>query len=182
MKNPHSNLGFNEETKGEECTLAAVQLRKAWSPSRSFLALLSLSLLLPILSPSQATDFAYENLEGQRVSISDWPAFIITSQSETDLKDALRCATRVSSLEHAPHWLIDFAWPQATAVKRRAAKRLLKSSFMKSRSAVLERSRSQDSLIVLIDNDGTVLWSSLSYPIDEDWKTALDILRANRAE
>lgn len=150
--------------------------------ARSLLLSISLSLPLSIPTTTNASEFIYQNLEDQQISITTWPAFIITSQSEADLKDALRCATQVSSLAQKPHWLIDFAWPQSTAVKRRVAKRLLKSAFMKTHSAILENSPSVNSLIVLIDNENTVLWDSDSYPSDDDWNIALDIIDASRAE
>ena len=141
-----------------------------------------LSLLLSLPTPTSAAEFTYQNLEDQHVTIKTWPAFIITSQSEADLKDALRCATQVSSIAPKPHWLIDFAWPQSTTVKRRVAKRLLKSAFMKAHSTILENSPSHNSIIVLINNENTVLWNSESYPSDDDWKIALDIIDASRAE
>jgi hypothetical protein len=34
----------------------------------------------------------------------------------------------------------------------------------------------------LIDNENTVLWDSDSYPSDDDWNIALDIINASRAE
>ena len=150
--------------------------------ARSLLLSISLSLPLSIPTTTNASEFIYQNLEDQQISITTWPAFIITSQSEADLKEALRCATQVSSLVQKPHWLIDFAWPQSTAVKRRVAKRLLKSAFMKTHSAILENAPSVNSLIVLIDNENTVLWHSDSYPSDDDWNIALDIINASRAE
>lgn len=150
--------------------------------TKSLLLSISLSLPLSIPTTTNASEFIYQNLEDQQISITTWPAFIITSQSREDLKEALRCATQISSLASKPHWLIDFAWPQSASVKRRVAKRLLKSAFMKTHSAILENSPSVNSLIALIDNEKTVLWNSHSYPSDDDWKIALDIIDASRAE
>ncbi|MBT5814050.1 MAG: hypothetical protein HOI15_06820 [Opitutales bacterium] len=147
----------------------------------SLLLSLSLSLSLPPAN-ANANEVVYQNLKGQTVTISHWPAFIITSQSQEDLKDALRCATQVSSLSQKPHWLIDFAWPHSTAVKRRIAKTRIESAFMKTHSAILENSPSNDSLIILIDNQNNVLWNSRTYPSGDDWKKALDIIDASRAE
>jgi len=149
--------------------------------SLSLPSLLLLSLVHSIPS-THAADFTYKNLNDQNITVSHWPAFVLTSRSEADLKDALRCATLVSSLDGKPHWLIDFAWPQPAAIKRRAAKRLLKSDFMKAHSTILKRPTSSDSLVALIDTHGNVLWSSPSDPSDDDWQIALDILHSIRAE
>lgn len=148
------------------------------------LLFLSLFFLLSFTIPAStnATEFTYQNLENQTVTVSHWPAFIITSQSREDLKEALRCATQVSSLSQKPHWLIDFAWPQPNAVKRRIAKKLLKSAFMKTHSAILEKSPSSDFLIALVDDQQTVLWNSNMYPSDNDWEKVLGIIDASRAE
>ena len=143
--------------------------------------LLSLSFLLSI-PYAHAAELAYRNLNDQEIAIEQWPAFIITSQSEDKLSDALRCASFIDSADPKPHWLIDFAWPQSAAIKRRIAAKLLKSDFMKTHSTILEDSISNDSLVALINANREILWSSPSYPSDEDWQIALDILRANRAE
>ena len=158
------------------------------SPTKSFLrtsvpfvvktpfASVALFLLLaPSLIPfsARAAEFSYENLEGQIVSIDSQPVFIITTKSESDLKDALRCASYIESLANKPNWVIDLAWPQSEFAKRLAAKRLIKSEFMKRRCAILDDSRSPRNLVALLDSRGVTVWNSATYPSDTDWESAL---------
>ncbi len=134
------------------------------------------------MSPLIASDFEYRSLDGQKRTISEWPAFVITSKAEADLKDALRFATLLASLEARPHWLIDFAWPRSTISKRLAAKTLLKSAFMKAHSTVLEEQIPNTDFISLVSHQRQILWSSSTYPSDEDWQRALAILEASTSD
>lgn len=122
---------------------------------------------------AQAAEFSYENLEGQVVSIESQPLFIITTKSESDLKDALRCASYLESLANKPKWVIDLAWPQSEFAKRLAAKRLIKSEFMRERCAILDESISPRNLVALLNAKGETIWNSASYPSDNDWDVAL---------
>lgn len=125
----------------------------------------------------RAAEFSYENLEGQVVSIDSQPVFIITTKSESDLKDALRCASYIESLANKPNWVIDLAWPQSEFAKRLAANRLIKSEFMRERCAILDDSHSLRNLVALVDAKGETVWNSKAYPSDTDWENALAKLR-----
>lgn len=125
-----------------------------------------------------AQEFTCKTLDGEYLTINEWPIFLITSRSKEDLDDALRCASLVSSLESTP-WLLDFAWPGSRYAKRTVASAFLKSGFLKSHSTILEKPPSDAPLISLVDSNFNIIWRSLSYPNDEDWVQAEKIL--NRA-
>ncbi len=138
--------------------------------------LLCLAFLGGAIPPTDAQEFSCETLDGGRFTVSEWPFFIITSQSEEDLSESLRCASLISSLE-SPQWLIDFAWPQNVRVKRMAARSLLKRPFMRSRSTILERPIRNAPLIALVNSNFEVIWSCDSYPSADDWAQALETYR-----
>jgi hypothetical protein len=137
------------------------------------------ALMLSLLAKeTYAQEFTCKTLDGEYLTINEWPIFIITSRSQEDLKDALQCASLVSSLETSP-WLLDFAWPGNEYAKRNAASAFLKSAFMKSHSTILENAPADAPLISLVDSNFEIIWCSLAYPNEEDWDQAMRIL--NRA-
>lgn len=144
-------------------------------PAPLFLLLLLALSFHP--TATRAAEFTYENLNGKRIAISNEPFFILTTRSDSDLKDALRCASYLEGLNERPRWLIDLAWPQSETAKRMATKRLLKSELMKERSAILEQPTLENALVALIDDEGRTIWSSESYPSDRDWEQALTAFR-----
>lgn len=122
----------------------------------------------------EEASFRFESFSGNTVSIDRQPVFIITTHSEKDLKEALRCATLASSQQGA-FWVINFAWEQSSEIKRRAASKLLKEDFMKSRSTVLGPEYRLAARMILIEPNGAVSWSCKSFPSDEEWTQALSI-------
>ena len=125
-----------------------------------------------------AQEFTCKTIDGEYLTINEWPIFLITSRSQEDLHESLRCASLVSSLESRP-WLLDFAWPGNSYAKRTVASAFLKSGFLKSHSTILEKNPSDAPLLSIVDSNFNIIWCSLSYPNDEDWIQAKKIF--NRA-
>ncbi len=141
--------------------------------------MLLLSLLCFFAHETIAQEFTCKTFNGEKLTISEWPIFLITSHSQEDLNETLRCASLVSSLE-SPIWLIDFAWPGSERAKRIAANAFLKSEYMKSHSTILKRSSPNSPLISLVDSEFRILWCSSSYPIEKDWNHAVQIFNSTR--
>ncbi len=145
--------------------------------NRGLFALL-LSIWIGITASANApARFSVETLDGERLEISRWPVFIITSRSRDDVEETLRCASLAGSLETVD-WLIDFAWPQSETLKRLAAARLLKSPFLKSRSTVLPSALPENARMALVDSQFQILWSCPAYPSDDEWESAKTLLSA----
>ena len=126
-----------------------------------------------------AQEFTCKTLDGEYLTIYEWPIFLITSRSQEDLNEALRCASLVSALESRP-WLLDFAWPGSSYAKRNVASAFLKSGFLKSHSTILEKTPSDAPLLSIVDSNFNIIWCSLYYPNDEDWIQALKIFKRTR--
>lgn len=145
----------------------------------SRIRLLLLSLLCFFADETIAQEFICKTFDGEKRTIREWPIFIITSHSQEDLNETLRCASLVSSLEN-PSWLINFAWPGSERTKRIAADVLLKSEYMKSHSTILNKLSPDSPLISLVDSEFRILWCSSSYPVEKDWNHAVKIFNSAR--
>lgn len=128
---------------------------------------------------AKSQEFTCKTLDGEQLTINEWPIFLINSHSKENLNDTLRCASLVSTLE-SPHWLINFAWPGSERAKRMSANVLLKSGFMKKHSTVLENSSPDSPLISLVDSEFQILWCSYSYPNKEEWNQAVKSFHSAR--
>ena len=135
--------------------------------------LLWLFLFSPVLDAGYCEEatFRFESFSGESISVDRQPVFIISSHSENDLKEAMRCATLVNAQQGA-FWVINFAWKQSSEIKRRIASNLLKEDFMRARSTVLSPEHQTAARMALIEPSGEVHWSCESFPGEEEWARA----------
>ncbi len=141
--------------------------------------MLFVALLCIFAEETIAQEFTYKTFDGEKRTIYEWPVFLITSQSQEDLSETLRCASLLGSLE-SPVWLINFAWPGSERAKRIAANAFLKSEYMKSHSTILKNASPKLPLISLVDSQFRILWCSSSYPVAKDWNHAVQIFNSAR--
>lgn len=131
---------------------------------------------LATMSPSHSTEsLRFKTFDGQQQELTAGPIFIITSHSQDDIEEALRCASLVESIPKV-NWLIDVAWPQPAAIKRIAAQSVLKSDYLKAHSTILPKPFPLAVRIALVDTSANILWSSRSFPSASSWERAIKIV------
>lgn len=143
------------------------------SPKICLLLLLGLGIAPTALS---AENFTCETFDGGQFTAEQWPIFIVTSRSEKDLSQSLQCASLIGTLE-TTRWLIDFAWPSGQSIKGIAIRSLLQSDYMKRHSTVLEKPIPNAPIMVLVDSNFQILWSSATFPNETHWQSALEIFQ-----
>ncbi len=140
------------------------------------ITLFSLIVMGLVLSTGYGKEelFRFDSFAGETVAVERQPVFIITSHSDNDLKETLRCATLASAKQDA-FWIINFAWEQSSEVKRRIASKLMKEDFMKARSTVLGPEYRTAARMILVEASGRIHWSCDSFPSNKEWSQALSI-------
>ncbi len=137
------------------------------------LVLATLATMSP--SHSKESSLRFKTFDGRQQELTAGPTFVITSHSQNDIEEALRCASLVESIPKA-NWIIDVAWPQPAATKRIAAQSVLKSDYLKAHSTILPKPFPLAVRIALVDTSANILWSSPSFPSASSWKQAREIV------